>query len=269
MNPLQLVTLLHALCALPHETEWVEFKQNDKRPDDIGEYISALSNSSGLIGKEAAYLVWGVDDETHAIVGTSFRPRAEKVGNQELESWLAVHLDPTPDFRFYEFEEGGKSVVLLEIQPCHHTPVRWKEAAYVRIGSYKKKLKDFPEKERALWLQLSRVSFEKGIALRDASDDDVLSLLDYSAYFDLTKQKLPSGKRGILDRLTREKMVIAREGNCFDITNFGAILFAKGLSAFEGLGRKQYGSSNIAVIVASMEVGSTFRTKVTRAALNG
>lgn len=48
--------LLRELCALPKETEWVEFKENNDDPQEIGEYISALSNSSALCGKAAAYL---------------------------------------------------------------------------------------------------------------------------------------------------------------------------------------------------------------------
>ncbi len=238
MTPDQLNNLLRSLCALPDETEWVEFKVNDKRPDDVGEYISALSNAAGLLGKEAAYLVWGVEDGTHRIVGTTFQPRRERIGNQELESWLAVHLEPAVDFRFHEFTAQNKPVVLLEIPSCRHTPVRWKEAAHVRVGTYKKKLKDFPEKERTLWLILSRVPFEKGVARRDVSEDEALSLLNFASYYDLTGQTLPAEKRGILDRLAAEKMVIARPGSRFDITNFGAILFAKRLSEFESLGRK-------------------------------
>ena len=67
-----LVSLVRELCTLPRETEWVEFKVNDAEPQDIGEYISALANAAALVGKAFAYLVWGVRDEDHAVVGTSF-----------------------------------------------------------------------------------------------------------------------------------------------------------------------------------------------------
>ena len=55
------VSLVHELCALPKETEWLEFKQNYVNEEDVGEYISALSNSAALCGKVTAYMVWGVD----------------------------------------------------------------------------------------------------------------------------------------------------------------------------------------------------------------
>ena len=83
----ELSSKLRELLALPHETEWVEFKQNYTDEQEIGEYISALSNSAGLHQKEAGYLIWGVGDNGHHIVGTSFKPRQHKVGNQERAGW--------------------------------------------------------------------------------------------------------------------------------------------------------------------------------------
>lgn len=132
----------------------------------------------------------------------------------------------------------GHQIVLMEIWPCPHTPVKWKNISYIRVGSVCKKLNDYPEKERELWLQLSRQPFEQRIARTDVSDDDVLTLLDYDAYFRLTKQNLPATKHGILDRLQSEKMLTFRDAGRYDITNFGAILFARRLSDFETLGRK-------------------------------
>ena len=69
-----LISLVHELCKLPQETEWVEFKQNQAEPEVIGEYISALSNSAALLGKSRGYVVWGIEDGTHNVVGTTFRP---------------------------------------------------------------------------------------------------------------------------------------------------------------------------------------------------
>ena len=60
-----LIGLLHELRDLPKETEWAEFKVNYSDPQEVGEYISALSNSATLNGKANAYLVWGIDNETH------------------------------------------------------------------------------------------------------------------------------------------------------------------------------------------------------------
>jgi len=40
------------------------------------------------------YLIWGVQDDTHAIVGTSFVPLATKKGNEPLENWLLARVAP-------------------------------------------------------------------------------------------------------------------------------------------------------------------------------
>src|SRR5438067_348573 len=66
----QLADLVRELVRLPRETAWVEFKENNEKPDEIGEYISALSNSAALEGQERGYLLWGVRDGDHAIVRT-------------------------------------------------------------------------------------------------------------------------------------------------------------------------------------------------------
>ena len=119
------VSLVHELCKLPLETEWVEFKINNSDPQEIGEYLSALSNSAALSGKAFAYLVWGVADGDHAIVGTHFAPRAARKGDEELESWLLRLLAPKIHFRFIEVTVDGKSVVLLEIERAFRQPVRF------------------------------------------------------------------------------------------------------------------------------------------------
>ena len=50
---------------MPDETEWLEYKVNNDSPELIGEYISALSNSATICGHEMAYMLWGINNETH------------------------------------------------------------------------------------------------------------------------------------------------------------------------------------------------------------
>ena len=47
-SPEYLASLVRELSKLPDETEWVEFKQNNADPQEIGEYLSALANSAAL-----------------------------------------------------------------------------------------------------------------------------------------------------------------------------------------------------------------------------
>jgi len=81
-------SLINELLKLPKECEWVEFKHNNSNKEDIGTYISCLSNSATLVGKSFAYVVWGIDDASHDILGTSFNPFSQKIGNEKLASLL-------------------------------------------------------------------------------------------------------------------------------------------------------------------------------------
>lgn len=241
--------IIDSLRKLSKEIEWVEFKVNNFKPEDIGEYISALSNSAALCGEPTAFLVWGIENETYKLVGTKFKPHKEKIGNQELELWLSTMLLPRIDFKFHENQINEKDVVLLEIPAARHTPVRFKENEFIRVGSIKKKLKDFPEKESALWNLFREYRFEQDIALSDVSVDEVLRLIDYPAYFYLTEKPLPANKTAIINRLIEERTLIERFHGQIDITNLGAVLFAKDLKKFERLARKtlriiQYNGKN-------------------------
>ncbi|MBT8763080.1 putative DNA binding domain-containing protein [Desulfohalobiaceae bacterium Ax17] len=233
-----LVSLVNELRALPKETEWVEFKVNMSDSHLIGEYISALANAAALAGKAFAYMIWGIRDKDHAIEGTSFNPYKTKVGNEELENWLLRLLEPKIDFRFFMVEVEGCNIVLLEIARAVRHPVRFKGQEFIRVGSYKKKLKDFPEKERNLWRIFDQTPFEYGIAMERISDDEVLRLLDYPAYFDLLYQPLPTNRDSILKALADDQLIVRCEAGGWNITNLGAILFAKHLQEFHSLQRK-------------------------------
>ena len=232
-------SLIRELCNLPHETEWVEFKHNNDNPEEIGEYISALANSAALLGKVNAYVVWGVDNVSHDLLGTSFKPGNCKVGNEELENWLLRLLSPKINFRFYEVTIDDLPVVLLEIGAAFRHPVRFQSTEFIRIGSYKKKLKDHPEKERELWRGFDQTPFEREIAAENVTAENVLRLLDYPAYFDLFQLPLPESRDGILAALQADDLIEPCTNSAqWNIFNLGAILFAKKLADFFGLKRK-------------------------------
>lgn len=96
----QLLHLVPQLTALPAEAEWVEFKVNNTDPTMIAERISALSNSAKINGQDFGYLIWGVEDGSHKIVGTTFAPETAKKGNEALEAWLAHSIHPQIHFEF-------------------------------------------------------------------------------------------------------------------------------------------------------------------------
>lgn len=230
--------IIRGCCKISDELPYIEFKHNNDDPTEIGEYVSALSNSAALFNQEHAFMIWGVDDKTHEIIGTTFEPQKKKVGNQGLELWISTQLKPQVQFYFHKAEIDGKKVVLLEINRAFSSPIKFKNVDYIRIDSYKKKLKDFPDTERELWAIFSKKPFESLIAMEEISGDFVLRLLDYPSYFEMLLLDLPSDKQGILDALLEDAMIVKSETDNYNITNLGAILFAKKLSDFPSLERK-------------------------------
>lgn len=95
MNQPELLALVDRLRGLPRETEWLEFKHNNTDPQEIGEYLSALANEAALLNQPRGYLIFGIEDASHAVVGTRFDPYTTKAkGNQDLLPWLAAYLQP-------------------------------------------------------------------------------------------------------------------------------------------------------------------------------
>jgi ATP-dependent DNA helicase RecG len=152
VNTAELTALLDRLCAEPRETEWLEFKANRYEPQALGEYLSALANSACLLGRPRGYLAFGIEDGSHAVVGTTFDPQAEKgKGEQLLPLWLSLGLRPNVGFEIHPFTYQGERVVLFEVHPAFDRPVEFKGTAYVRDGTSKTELSKYPEKARTIW----------------------------------------------------------------------------------------------------------------------
>lgn len=234
----ELLGIITELLKLPNETEWVEFKHNNADPQEIGEYLSALANSAALVQKAHAYLLWGVDDHSHEPRGTTFDPRIFKVGNENLENWLHRLLSPKIHFSFHRLVHEGSPMVLLDIQPAYRQPVQFCGTEYVRVGSYKKKLKDHPEREARLWRLFDLITFEQAIAAENLSADDVTKLLNFPEYFELLKLPLPESRTAVLKALLADGLLNRSESGKWNITNLGAILFARKLEDFPTLKRK-------------------------------
>lgn len=232
------INLIERLRNLPEETEWLEFKVNNDKPDMIGEYISALSNSAAICGRETAYLLWGINDKTHEIEETSFSPKQAKVGNEELENWLARGLKPRVDFNFTVVVTDKGNVVVMEIPAAVNRPTSFRDIEFIRVGSYKKKLKDYPEKERKLWLSFETKPFELRVAMENVTAAKVTELLDCAAYYTLMKLPLPGNRNSIIHNMEDEDFIRQMDNGNYEITNMGALLFAKDLKSFTHLKRK-------------------------------
>ena len=216
------------------ENALVEFKHNNNDAKLIAKLCSALSNSARIESKDFAYVLWGVDDKTHEVIGTAFDPDSVKENsNTVLQLWLAQRLKPSIAFAFRTIAYPQGTVVLLEIPAANSVPVASDDIAYVRIGSATPKLADYPERQQKLITNLRPYIWEKGVAKQFISADEVLNLLEYPSYFKLTQQNLPDNKAGILERLVADQLIQKDVGDKWNITNLGAILFASDLNDFD------------------------------------
>lgn len=169
MTSKQQVKLVDRLRGFPSENEWLEFKRNRCTPAQLGKSLSALANSACLIGAPVGYLLFGIDDESHDVVGTDFDPHRAK-GNQDLLQWLSAGLQPTTGFDQTTVHHPAGRVVLFQVSPANDQPVSFYGEAFVRIGASKTSLDGHPAKARAIW---SNVSDWSAQPCEQASLDDL------------------------------------------------------------------------------------------------
>ena len=251
--------LIDALCALPSETPWLEFKVSNFKPDMIGADISALANGAVLTERPCSYMIWGIDDTTHEVVGTTETLQSVKAGDkegakEELLNWITHMLSPNTEFSSRTVDYDGQNVLIIEIQKPLGQPSTFKKEEYIRVGSYTRKLRDLPAMKAQLWDRLRNTNFEMQYAKQNLSLNEAFGLIDYSAYFKLRRLPLPSDNEGIAHYLLEENILVQQDNGKYAITNLGGITLARELSSFPRLDRKairivQYeGSSRVRML---------------------
>ena len=229
---------VESLARMPTETSWVEFKHDNYDPTMIGERISGLANAAAIEDRAYAYMIWGVHDKTHAIVGASEDLQTIKIGNDELEGWLRQRLSRNVDFNFETTTVQGKRIGVLSVTAAVGYPVSFQKNDYIRLGSITRKLNEFAEKRGQLWDKLRNSKFEVRIAKDELSVAEVVALLDCQSYFDLKSIPFPTNQDGIIHYFCEEGLTVKQDNGLYSITNLGAILFAKRLSDFPSVSRK-------------------------------
>jgi predicted HTH transcriptional regulator len=235
-----LEAIVREVCSHSVESPWIEFKTNKADSTEIGEYISALSNTATLFNKTSAFMIWGIHNDSHDIIGTTFKPREMKRGNESLDLWISKKLSPRVPFYFHELTIEGAGIVVLEISPAPGTPVKFDDVDFIRIDSNKKKLKDYPETERELWSIFSRKPFEMMIALENLPAEIILRFLNVEAYFKMLNEEYPTSQESIVENLLLDRIIVESETGNYNITNLGAILFANNITNFPSLAGKTF-----------------------------
>jgi ATP-dependent DNA helicase RecG len=132
-----LIAKLDTLRNLPAENELVEFKEakNGYDFDKIGKYFSALSNEANLKEKPEAWLIFGVEDKKHIIVGSRFRSQ-NRASLDSLKKEIADKISPTTTFiEIYELDLPEGRVVMLQIPAAPKgLPIAWEGHYYGRVN---------------------------------------------------------------------------------------------------------------------------------------
>ncbi|MDR0412213.1 MAG: putative DNA binding domain-containing protein [Dysgonamonadaceae bacterium] len=116
MSEQELNKILSDAVSLPAETEIVEFKEAKESYDfgKIGKYFSALSNEANLKGKSCAWLIFGVENTKHRIVGSNYRPK-----RKDLDSLKKEIGDKTTNnisfIEIYELHKPEGRIVMFQI----------------------------------------------------------------------------------------------------------------------------------------------------------
>ena len=156
MTAEKLTSILDSLLSLPAETEVVEFKRAERNLDDrdLGQYFSALSNEANLKEKDCAWLIFGIENKSHEVVGSQYknsRPALDAIKKKIADQTTGRHT-------FVEIYEllyrNGKRVVMFQIPPAPQgIPIAFQDHYYGRDGEslhekierirYQVKLKDW------------------------------------------------------------------------------------------------------------------------------
>lgn len=205
------------------ENEHIEYKEAKEQYDikKLMKYCVALANEQG--GK----LILGINDKRE-IIGTNAFLNIGDIKSKVLDK-LHIRVE------IFEIFENENRVIVFDIpsRPIG-TPLNIDGAYLMRTGEDLVPMT--PEQLQKIFSE-GKPDFELQIAMSNITNDTVVKLLDIQNYFDMIQIPMPETRESILDRFIREKFIV-RKDELYDITNLGAILFAKDLSQFENLSRK-------------------------------
>lgn len=171
MDEREIQAKLTELRKLESESEIVEFKGavNDNfSTSDIGKYFSALSNEANLRDAKSAWLVFGVDDLSRSIVGTSYRKDLSRLNG--LKKQIADNT--TNNISFIEIYSPSTTsrVLMFRIPPAPRgIPIAWKGHYFARDGESLAPLNI--EKIERIRRQATSEDWSKGICVGATLDD--------------------------------------------------------------------------------------------------
>ncbi len=207
------------------ETQNLEFKAAGNQYDTrkLCRYCVAIANEGG------GHLVLGIADKPpRAVVGSQAFPNLLDIA-EKLFHWVGFRVDVEavahPDGRVVVFSMPGRP---------RGTAYHYEGAYLMRSGE---ELVPMSEDQLRKIFAEGQPSWLENPALKDASAQDVVQLLDTQTFFDLMRLPYPTDQAGVLARLLDERL-IERSTAGFNILHIGAVLLAKNMRQFPEIGRK-------------------------------
>lgn len=164
------------------ELPYVEIKMSNNDVKKIGETLSAIYNSALYFEKPFAYMIWGYEDDTWKVKGTTFDIHKDGKLNQILGA-----LNIKPDIYTETQIVDGKKIFILQIKPIKGQILAVNKAAYIRLDSHNSVLFNYPDILRKIttnaedWSAKSDSDFTL-----DMIDEDAYKYL-FEKYFSLSK----------------------------------------------------------------------------------
>lgn len=222
-----LATLQQWLTA-PAETEHLEFKEAKQQYDanKLLRYCVALANERG------GYLVLGVSDKLpRQVVGSQAFSATTELN--DIKARIVEKLHIRVDTVELMHPLGRVLVFDIPSRPVGH-PLDFDGTYLMRAGEDLVAMT--PDQLRRIFAE-GEEDWSLRPAMIGCDGDKVVQLLDTQSYFDLLNLPYPATREAVLERFSGEHL-IERTGEGWNITNLGALLFAKKLDQFDKLARK-------------------------------
>ncbi len=226
-------SLRDSLYPVPEELNELDWKTAlSEKSERLAQHISAFSNYKG-----GGVLVYGVRNNGTCIDLTKAEMDniIEKLGNIAKNN-LAYSI--TIDHSVMEFE--GHALLFIYIPEQKDKPVYLRghdvfDAYYRSAGQIVKMSRN---QVKAMIAESQGITFEQQMAKEHLTGDDVLKLLDYKAFYERIDKNVPSATDTILRKMSDYDFCVA-DGDLWNITNLGAILYANDLRDFDGLKNRE------------------------------
>lgn len=173
-----------------NEIPYIEVKDSLSNKEQIGKTLSALSNSASYYEKEYGYMIWGIENETWKIIGTTFDLEKAKQGNSGfIYPQIIQAFNYSPQIDLYTFSIDECRIVVLRIKNCGNQALYFNKIAYIRTGEVNDELSQHP----AIFKSIVNKNTDWSAQVPDGSslawlDDEALQYLR-AKYFELNQNK--------------------------------------------------------------------------------